>query len=171
MRSSDNHLKASIVNPYASDVMTDDLFSAPVRRADASIFWFVGIAFVPFFSRMFSNDTNHILQIGVPSTIIETLLDVLPPVLVASVLFLIARALLCANVSYASTRGSLMLTGLLASGYLFWLDYCSWYNSLRFLGIDRDSIWWVGSAVGVVASVGLVAIDRWVGTPVGIDEP
>ena len=40
---------------------------------------------------MFYNDTDHIIQIGLNETLVETLIDVVPPVIVTALIFVLAR--------------------------------------------------------------------------------
>ena len=100
------------MNPYAPGLADDDPGDAN-RRRDASMVWFAGVTFIPFFSRMFYNDMGHIIQIGLNDTLVETLIDVVPPVIVAVLIFVLARCVYRLACDYSSTRQSLMLLSLI----------------------------------------------------------
>ena len=151
------------MNPYAPGLADDDPGDAN-RRRDASMVWFAGVTFIPFFSRMFYNDTGHIIQIGLNDTLVETLIDVVPPVIVAVLIFVLARCLYRLACDYSSTRQSLMLSGLLASGYLIFLDCCYWHNVGIKIGV-HEYTWRIGAIAGIVIAIGLVVIDRRLGDP------
>ena len=127
--------------------------AVPLR--DGSIAWFVAPSFVLYFSRMFSDDTGHIIQIGLTATLIETLRDVGPIVISAAVLFCIVRSVTRQHRDYLSTRSSLALSGLLAGSYLVALHHSVCHNWL-----SREHIWYFGFAIGLAFTVGLVALDR-----------
>ena len=150
------------MNPYAPSGSADDDPGNASRLRDASMAWFAWVTFIPFFSRMFYNDTDHIIQIGLNETLVETLIDVVPPVIVTALIFVLARCVYRLACDYSSTRQSLMLSGLLASGYLIFLDCCYWHNVGIKIGV-HEYIWRIGAIVGIVITFGLVVIDRLLG--------
>ena len=111
---------------------------------------------------MFYNDTDHIIQIGLNETLVEILIDVVPPVIVTALIFVLARCVYRLACDYSSTRQSLMLSGLLASGYLIFLDCCYWHNVGIKIGV-HEYIWRIGAIAGIVIAFGLVVIDRLLG--------